>query len=359
MESREPVAKNPMNRLNRTLIPVVLGLSLSMGINCTALGLFQQPEDDQELLAALIVLQANQGPECIQLSSTFDPPATGLTFTNAIYLNDSHARDASLSPGASLVSKFVRVPGGWTLLALSEVGDKYLWADKVFTERNVSQHPPLLSTLGERKLNTGLAWNDSSLRWPISNGKIQVPYLIDGSANSATIAKINAAIAHWEQYAKIDLFERTTETGYINFVQPASSSTCSAVVGYQGTAQEINLGTDCSAGNAVHEIGHALGLMHTQQRNDRDHHVRVYTENILSGYESQYAKLGTYGLDIGRYDIESIMHYGSLSFAKSVSHPAMTKLDGSLFAANRSALTTCDVYVAETIHMDGRFNSNL
>nr|XP_027237455.1 blastula protease 10-like [Penaeus vannamei] len=65
-----------------------------------------------------------------------------------------------------------------------------------------------------------------------------------------------------------------------------------------------------------HELGHALGLFHEQNRGDRDGFVQVVAENVMAGVENNFKKENTanYGEE---YDFSSIMHYSSTAFSKN------------------------------------------
>lgn len=71
---------------------------------------------------------------------------------------------------------------------------------------------------------------------------------------------------------------------------------------------------------ALHEICHALGLLHEQSREDRDTHVEILYDNIefplgLGGNFGQAVYTST---DVGSYDFKSIMHYRPTAFGKFV-----------------------------------------
>ena len=61
----------------------------------------------------------------------------------------------------------------------------------------------------------------------------------------------------------------------------------------------------------MHEIGHALGVIHTQMRPDRDDYIKVKTSNIKKDTENNFRKiLKSIGITHGNpYDFSSIFHY--------------------------------------------------
>jgi hypothetical protein len=62
-------------------------------------------------------------------------------------------------------------------------------------------------------------------------------------------------------------------------------------------------------GTSVHEMLHAIGLMHEQSRSDRDDYIRMIKENLKDNInDGNLAKSSTF--DHNPYDYESIMQYG-------------------------------------------------
>jgi hypothetical protein len=65
----------------------------------------------------------------------------------------------------------------------------------------------------------------------------------------------------------------------------------------------------------MHEIGHAVGLVHEQQRRDRNSFVRILTKNIEEDRKGNFRMYPERsGMDVGSYDYDSIMHYGARAF---------------------------------------------
>jgi hypothetical protein len=82
---------------------------------------------------------------------------------------------------------------------------------------------------------------------------------------------------------------------------------------------------------ALHEIGHALGLLHEQLRTDRDKYLTLHKGRIQKEHLDQYdLTTGTLGTPIGDYDFASIMHYATGIFGKPGAGPTFTVLSGSL-----------------------------
>jgi len=119
---------------------------------------------------------------------------------------------------------------------------------------------------------------------------------------------------------------------------PKGVPTFSAVViGGNGDPQEVVLQShnrladsprcvEKIRGGLLHELFHVMGVQHTQERPDRDRHVKVLKENIKDVYEYSYAicrECKDYGVP---YDCSSIMHYGTETFSVGgEERPTMTR----------------------------------
>lgn len=184
----------------------------------------------------------------------------------------------------------------------------------------------------------------STFRWP---GRI-VPYTIDANLQNVNSARVTQAIAHWEANTNLRFVQRTTQTDFVRFFRPADPGTCNSQVGRQGGRQDINLGDLCSTGNAIHEIGHAVGLWHEQSRSDRDNAIIIQWGNIQTQPVDRthnfrtYAARGEDGFNLGAHDFGSIMHYDSWAFTRN-GMPTITKLDGSTFGVQRNGLSPGDI----------------
>ncbi|MBN1148525.1 MAG: M12 family metallopeptidase [Anaerolineales bacterium] len=179
----------------------------------------------------------------------------------------------------------------------------------------------LLRKINEREIDAvsgllleGLVITGSRFRWP----KAMVIFKIDD--NLPNKQRVFDAIKHWEENTNVRFREWTNEENYVR-IQPGNG--CAAHVGMQGGEQLIMLGDGCSTGNAIHEIGHCIGLWHEHSREDRDHFVQINHENIIPQARHNFDQHISDGDDIFEYDYASIMHYPANAFAIDASKPTI------------------------------------
>lgn len=121
------------------------------------------------------------------------------------------------------------------------------------------------------------------------------------------------AIDDWNRLTPIRIQLRTTQANYVQFTAVADSGTCQSFIGQVGGRQSIELGSGCPRSAIVHEIGHAVGMMHEQSRQDRNRWLTVLYENVDPLNFLQFEQFGS--RDQGYYDYDSTMHYSPGGFS--------------------------------------------
>ena len=162
-----------------------------------------------------------------------------------------------------------------------------------------------------------------------------VPYVINTDVSAEQRQNIEEAIRAWNDRTVLSLVARSNESNYVRFVN-VPSGFCRSFVGMQGGEQEIFVPpTGCRVNDFEHEIGHAVGLWHEHQREDRDNFVTVLYENLRRSQQGLYVAEHP---ALGPYDYASVMHYHPRSNAWNESEVFETVPPGmSIPAAGLSA----------------------
>ena len=148
------------------------------------------------------------------------------------------------------------------------------------------------------------------LLWP---GGI-IPYEIIEDATELEREEIRLAMAEWNARTPITFVPRNGEELYAKLVRGG----CSSVLGAGRPAVVKTVG--CGVRVTVHELGHAVGLIHEHQRPDRDEYLMAQPSKYWDPWFSLPSlQFSLFSLQEGPYDPSSLMHYTSGLFGVSAS----------------------------------------
>ncbi|KAM9408252.1 hatching enzyme 1.2-like [Pholidichthys leucotaenia] len=153
-------------------------------------------------------------------------------------------------------------------------------------------------------------------KWLKSGDYVYVPVAFSSAYSSHERGIIIRALLTFHESTCIRFVWRRAE--HPNYLYFFSGSGCWSYVGRQDRGQAISLKKNgCLYQSTVqHEVLHALGFHHEHVRSDRDQHVRILTQNIRPGFESNFRIDNTNNLGTP-YDFNSIMHYSKFAFSRN------------------------------------------
>ena len=175
--------------------------------------------------------------------------------------------------------------------------------------------------------------------------------------------EINAAIEHFKENTSLNFIEWTDpdQKNYVEFVWNGDGN--ASDYGMVGNRQEIWISHDANTGTVIHEIGHAIGLIHEHSRYDAYKYVKIIWNNIdytlFSDDEVKAHKEAKANFDMiltlyqtSYFDFNSVMLYHSYTFSKGYpNYPTIRKLDGSTFGVEK-VLSVGDIEVIKMIYTD-------
>jgi len=153
-------------------------------------------------------------------------------------------------------------------------------------------------------------------------GGCRVPYQMEtdtDEVHDTVIAVINyinlTTPCIWEQRTFADpAWVAITENDF-NLLWFTDLAASSQGLGKLGGRQELRICHGCNDFDLIlHEMGHAMGLMHEHQRPDRDQFVNIYRGNVQDSAQGAF-DIRYEGTTLGLpYDVRSVMHYTGMSF---------------------------------------------
>ncbi|KAI5619778.1 nephrosin isoform 2 precursor [Silurus asotus] len=153
-------------------------------------------------------------------------------------------------------------------------------------------------------------------KWPRNqNGNVIVPFVISRQYSPNERNVILRGLESFQRSTCVRFTPRTNEEHFLNII---SDNGCYSFIGRRNGRQVVSLQRGgCVFHNIVqHELIHALGFHHEQNRSDRDQHVRILLQNVVRGQEHNFNIVNTNNLRTP-YDYNSVMQYERFAFSRN------------------------------------------
>jgi hypothetical protein len=221
--------------------------------------------------------------------------------------------------------------------------------------RMAAQTPDSMSLLGQaqeamvRLRSKGNVYGRNDRLWAKNpEGIVEVPYTIDTDPDKKAPDAVNAANAQTQGFLK--WIPRTSQADYVAFdlTEDADFGSCASQVGRVGGRQRISGSRACGTGTLVHEMGHAVGLWHEQQRGERDKWLISDLDNVEPQYRYNYEPPSSQR-DVGGHDYGSIMHYSGYGFVKKWS-PAIESIPRGVPIGGREQYSEADLEAIKRLY---------
>uniref|UniRef100_A0A8C1I6Z8 Metalloendopeptidase n=1 Tax=Cyprinus carpio TaxID=7962 RepID=A0A8C1I6Z8_CYPCA len=177
-----------------------------------------------------------------------------------------------------------------------------------------------LITFGDIAVSTGFKNADPcttrGCKWDRStDGLVYVPYVISSQYTPHELQVIERGL---RSFADVSCIRFVPREGQRHYLYIMSHSGCYSYLGRQSGGQVVSLQRHgCVYHRTVqHELLHALGFHHEQNRSDRDKHIKILYENIQPAQRYNFMRRETNNLATP-YDYNSVMHYRRKAFSRN------------------------------------------
>ncbi|XP_050970545.1 hatching enzyme 1.2-like [Labeo rohita] len=179
-------------------------------------------------------------------------------------------------------------------------------------------------------------------KWKRSrNGLVYVPYVIANQYSPDERGVIERGL---QSFAEVSCIRFVRHEGQRDFLHIQSNSGCYSYLGRQGGGQVVSLQRPGCVYHSVvqHELLHALGFHHEQNRSDRDKHVKIILENVIPAQQYNFEKSDTNNLNT-RYDYNSVMHYPRNAFSRNNEPTIIPIPDNSVVIGEAQRMSPNDI----------------